>query len=162
MRMLETCLVDPILISSKSKSIWLLLKSRKPTKMHPKMGVWKMMFPFKEVMFRCHFSFLGSRSTQLLHLDRIVKFSKQICFKCMNSRTTWRQICLCYVLCICECHTHEIMKSCLTSHEINKAQSPLPIRMIQPTKTGEPSYPKHLSGIFCCRCAQLIYNHIYI
>ena len=92
-------LVNLILRPSKSRSlIWLLLQSRNLTKMHPKMRAWKMIFPFKEVIFRSHVSFWGSRSTQLLHLRRIVKCSKQKCFKCKKSCTQWHPICLCYVL----------------------------------------------------------------
>ena len=136
--MLETCLVNLILRPSKSRSlIWLLLQSRNLTKMHPKMRAWKMIFPFKEVIFRSHVSFWGSRSTQLLHLRRIVKCSKQICCKCKKSCTQWHPICLCYVLCICQCHTHWDHDHLLWHHlKSIKDDSAT-------TKIGEASYPKH-------------------
>ena len=121
--MLETCLVNLILRASKSRSlIWLLFRNL--TKMHPKMRVWKMIFPFKEVIFRSHVSFLGSRSTQLLHLRRIVKCSKQIWFKCTKSRTQWHHNM--FVLCPLYLSMPYTLRSWhqfwifLTSPEINK------------------------------------------
>lgn len=131
-------LVNLILRPSKSRSlIWLLLQSRNLTKMHPKMKAWKMIFPFEEVIFRSHVSFWGSRSTQLLHLRRIVKCSKQICFKCKKSCTQWHPICLCYVLCIRQCHIHWDHDHLLWHHLKS-------IKDDSATKIGEASgLPKH-------------------